>query len=197
MEDLRIQKTRKALKQALVRLLSEKSFEKISVTDICKESGISRITFYTHYDHKFDLAQEIFSDYIQSGRTMFQLKKNNQKLYPNTSEDIQNCLIYLDCFVELIIANPQFFSPIFTEDNPYLLSMMTSLLLDSVERFSKKQELSFKLKFSPRQIAGFIIYGVAGFAKESSSAGKDIKTIESDVKRLLVDMLDKSIFYEK
>ena len=90
MEDLRIQKTRKSLKQALIRLLDKKPFEKISVTDICKESNISRITFYTHYDHKYGLVQEIFNDYAEIGRSMYRTKQAvSMNTHPTKSIDVQ------------------------------------------------------------------------------------------------------------
>lgn len=196
MEDLRIQKTRKALKQALIHLLAEKKFEKISVTDICKESGISRITFYTHYDHKYNLVQEIFNDFVTLGRTMFQTKKSTSKQYLNYSNDIQNCLIYVDCFTEIVLANPQFFSPIFSGDNPYLHSVMTTVLLDSVERFVIKQEKNCKLKYSPRLVAGFVIYGLSGLGKECLAEGKSKEQIVKEAKQLLIDLFEKSIFFE-
>ena len=37
---------------ALIRLLKEKPFKSITITDICAEAGISRISFYRNYDTK-------------------------------------------------------------------------------------------------------------------------------------------------
>ena len=50
------------MKNAFMRLLSERSFDDISVTDICKEAGVSRNAFYSHYDDK----NHILSDAIES-----------------------------------------------------------------------------------------------------------------------------------
>lgn len=38
-------------------------FEKISVTEICNQGLVSRITFYAHYDDKYKLVEEMFADY--------------------------------------------------------------------------------------------------------------------------------------
>lgn len=197
MEDLRIQKTRKALKQALVRLLNEKPFEKISVTDICKESNISRITFYTHYDHKYDLVQEIFNDYANVGRSLYKNKQDSVIIYPNITADIRNFIVFIDVVFEIATSNANFFSHISQEENPYLLSVQNSILLDTVEKIAKKQEENFKLKYSARQITGFIIYGLVGFIAESEKEEKPIEEYKEDIKRLMIDLLDKSIFYEK
>ena len=52
-------RSRKLIRQAFVELLKEKSFEKITVTDIVKEADINRSTFYAHYPDVFGLIEEI------------------------------------------------------------------------------------------------------------------------------------------
>lgn len=69
-DDLRIIKTRKKLYHALGELMKESSFDRITVSDIIKQSGISRKTFYNHYQDKIDPVQEYqkeLSDTIQGG----------------------------------------------------------------------------------------------------------------------------------
>ena len=65
-EDRRTRYTRMVIKQALLELVRNKPFEKITVTEICKVSDINRGTFYLHYydalDVLDDLIQELFSD---------------------------------------------------------------------------------------------------------------------------------------
>lgn len=60
--DLRVIKTKKALHQALIELISEKSFEAISITDICKKAQVNRGTFYGHYVQKEDLFNEVMEE---------------------------------------------------------------------------------------------------------------------------------------
>ena len=54
-EDLRVTKTKRDLRLALLQLLKKYSFEKISVSDVCSEAMINRMTFYKHFDDKYDL----------------------------------------------------------------------------------------------------------------------------------------------
>jgi Transcriptional regulator len=54
-EDMRIRRTHKLLSNALIKLLKEKPFEKISVIDICDEAMVHRATFYTHFEDKYQL----------------------------------------------------------------------------------------------------------------------------------------------
>lgn len=53
--DLRIQKTHRALLGALRELLSEKSFDEISVSELCDRAQTRRATFYKHFADKTEL----------------------------------------------------------------------------------------------------------------------------------------------
>lgn len=54
-QDLRIRRTRTALKSALLFLLSRRQFNKISVNDLCEEAVVSRTAFYAHFEDKYAL----------------------------------------------------------------------------------------------------------------------------------------------
>ena len=58
-ENQRIALTKKLLQEGLLRLLEVKSLDKISVTELCRESGINRATFYNHYTSPLDLLSDI------------------------------------------------------------------------------------------------------------------------------------------
>ena len=66
-EDLRVQKTKKALSEAFISLLSEKTFEEITVNELCDAAGVRRATFYKHYSDKFGF----FTAYVRSLRGRF------------------------------------------------------------------------------------------------------------------------------
>lgn len=53
-EDLRVRKTKKALFDSFMKLLTEKPFDEITVNELCDIAGIRRATFYKHYSDKFD-----------------------------------------------------------------------------------------------------------------------------------------------
>ena len=52
-------RSRKLIKNAVSKLLQSKDFEKISVTEIVKLSGLNRGTFYAHYNNVADVFDEI------------------------------------------------------------------------------------------------------------------------------------------
>ena len=53
--DPRVKRTNQLLQDALVELLRETSFEKITVQDITQRAGVNRATFYDRFDDKYDL----------------------------------------------------------------------------------------------------------------------------------------------
>jgi len=58
--DARVIRTRSSLTHALFELIREKRWERITVQDLLDRTGVSRSTFYAHYDNKLDvLASEI------------------------------------------------------------------------------------------------------------------------------------------
>lgn len=58
--------TKKALAASLKKLMIEKPFEKISISDICDGCGMKRKSFYYHFKDKYDLLDWIFDSDIQA-----------------------------------------------------------------------------------------------------------------------------------
>lgn len=62
--DLRIQKTRAAIKSAFLELRRKKPIEKITVTELAKLAEINKATFYLHYSDIYSLADEVIDDIL-------------------------------------------------------------------------------------------------------------------------------------
>jgi AcrR family transcriptional regulator len=56
--DRRVRRTRKALRDALVTLMTEKGYESVTVQDIIDRADVGRSTFYTHFTDKDDLLRD-------------------------------------------------------------------------------------------------------------------------------------------
>ena len=50
--------TAEKMDSALMEILKTKSFEYITVSEICKKAGVNRSTFYLHYENTRDLLEE-------------------------------------------------------------------------------------------------------------------------------------------
>ena len=65
-------RSKSRIRSAFMELLREKSFEKISVTDIVSRANINRSTFYAHYPDMIGLLDEIQSEIIARTQQIFQ-----------------------------------------------------------------------------------------------------------------------------
>lgn len=63
--DRRTLYTRNVIKDALLEALAEKSFEQITVTDVCRRADITRATYYLHYQSLTEVLDELLSDALQ------------------------------------------------------------------------------------------------------------------------------------
>jgi AcrR family transcriptional regulator len=62
--DKRCRKTRKAIKLALIKIMSEKELSDITITEIAGDADINRKTFYFHYRDLYDVLDEIENDLV-------------------------------------------------------------------------------------------------------------------------------------
>lgn len=58
-EDLRVQKTVSAIREAFEKLLCEKDYEKITVTELAARARINKKTFYAYYNDLDDVLAEM------------------------------------------------------------------------------------------------------------------------------------------
>ncbi|MBO4915122.1 MAG: TetR/AcrR family transcriptional regulator [Oscillospiraceae bacterium] len=71
-QDRRTRYTCMVIKDALLKLLEEKTYSAITVADICRESEISRGTLYLHYKNISEILDELFTDALQNVNGVFE-----------------------------------------------------------------------------------------------------------------------------
>lgn len=79
--DKRVYKTLTKIEKSMVTLLNVKSYDDISIKDICDESGISRGTFYQHYRDKDDFLFQYQKAIMKKGKrrlTQIQFEERRQ-----------------------------------------------------------------------------------------------------------------------
>lgn len=167
--DLRVQRTYKLLKDAFMGLLKEKTFEQITVQEICEEAMVRRTTFYQHFEDK----QDFLNWFIREKRHEF-TESSAGEVSPEN----------LDAYYGQVIRNVlQYLS-----DNEQIVRLLLDagvqgrLLLDAfsaacVEEVTKKLESTPHLEgrlgdVPPAFLAEFYIGGVVAAARWWFSQGK-------------------------
>ncbi|MBR7927156.1 TetR family transcriptional regulator [Aerococcaceae bacterium zg-ZUI334] len=90
--DLRVIKTKMNITSALIKLLSEKSFSKISVQDILDTALINRTTFYRHYLDKYDLANQINAEILSEIKVLLDVRFKQATTEQDILENVNTLL---------------------------------------------------------------------------------------------------------
>jgi AcrR family transcriptional regulator len=66
--NLRVRRTQKLLREALIELIEERDFESLTVGEITERAMVSRAAFYRNYQDKYDLVEKIFEEAMSALR---------------------------------------------------------------------------------------------------------------------------------
>ena len=81
---MRRDRTKRFLRDAMVELLQEKPFDKITTSELVQRAGISRSGFYTHYSDKYDMIE--FYQLILFNTVQYIFEKNKRNLHDTLLE---------------------------------------------------------------------------------------------------------------
>lgn len=66
-----VEKSKKAIKDALLDIMYEKDFKQITVNELLKRANISRGTFYAHFSNLEDVRQQLINDLFDHADFLF------------------------------------------------------------------------------------------------------------------------------
>ena len=90
--------TRMCMGDALVNIMQQKAYDKISVSDIVKKAGVSRMTYYNYYETK----DELVKDYIEEITSLYlEEEKNNLKEKNNIIKEMLKKNMAIDLIAEV------------------------------------------------------------------------------------------------
>lgn len=191
MEDKRIIKTRKNIKATLIELLQKQSFEKVSVSEICRVGETSRITFYTYYDDKYSLVEEMFRDYITEATKDYHRLQEKNNPENNARKGYDNLL---ESILNLYENNALFFSQTTPAKNPYLYSAFFQHVFENVEDYLNRHNQQIKTKYSSRQTASFMCNGLGGVINECFLPGTKREVVCENIRNMYRDILESPLF---
>jgi AcrR family transcriptional regulator len=121
--------------KALISLLEEKSFEYITVSELCKRAGVNRSTFYLHYENMVDLLNEtarfLFDDFI----TYFNIDtKNVANMFSDNSLNELNFISdeYLHPYLSYIKDNRRVFVTVLSHSDSFGLNEVFKRLYENI-----------------------------------------------------------------
>lgn len=134
-EDLRVRRTKKLLTEALLGLMQERAFEKISVNDLCDRAMVRRATFYNHFDDKNDLFNYAL-DEIEEEMLLSTIEKGN---FSTSKEMYVSIITRVFDFIEV---NRNRFKLIINNNSDRLIMLIATTMRRSVRYFISKNHYS-------------------------------------------------------
>lgn len=104
-DDPRVKKTRRALREAFIRLILKQGYDSISIQDIVDEAEAARVTFYRHYKDK----EELLTDCLNTLYTELAARTE-----PITRDSVLSGYTALNVFYEHLIEQEQLYRILFS-----------------------------------------------------------------------------------
>ena len=139
------------IKEAMLELMVEKPFDKITITDIVKKADINRGTFYAHYDNTAEVLKSISASVMDEIAAVFKAKNNSDALW--------NPRGYLKQISDFFLTNPTYFARLVATDT------ISEVLNDARHNAIKKilNDLGMDLPESSKaQLSIILDYSISG-----------------------------------
>ena len=166
--------TRQAIMYSLLKLLQEKSIDKITVKDICELCEINRNTFYYYYSDIYQVLEELlkfetekslkedqkyesfYEDFLKRYHLIIEYKKSVYNLYNSKNRDL--ILKYFqditEDFVEKYVYKEVKGKKLLPEDIKFIIDFYSSSMIGNIFRWMRKgmqekqEQLIYKLSVS-------------------------------------------------
>lgn len=161
----------KRMDAALVKLLEEKPFQAISVTDVCKAANANRSTFYSHYSNTLDLLNEVKDQTMQDFYASFEHLPRKAALTDRN---------FLDTYLRFVEEHKQLFRVFLENINLFdgfdILMKLESDMKDiSPAKSARDKKLSrYELLFTASGITSIVSFWLESGCKESRDELADI-----------------------
>ena len=128
--DIRVKRTHKQLIQSFLVLLNQKSFDNISISEICETANVHRATFYKHFNDKTEFLNFCVKELLED------TDLTNVLSSPTPKNVKESCMSFVKVLFTFIDENKVLFSAVFSENHS--LSFDTALVSVITEFCSAK-----------------------------------------------------------
>ena len=121
--------------KALLSLLEKKPFEYVTISELCKEAGVNRSTFYLHYENTADLLKEATAYVLDNFASYFPVDMESiASKYKNCDLQELNFINekYLHPYLSFIKENQRLFTAVLSQPTTFNSSAIFQRLFDDV-----------------------------------------------------------------
>ncbi len=192
-EDIRITKSKRDLCNALVELMKNTPFKKITVGDICSTAMINKMTFYKHYADKYELLNDVFLNIKQSIIVSAEAAIPTQNV-DDTALDLT--FRVLDAVINECLNQKQLLMDI-SHDEMVLTMISTTIEKSIYELLSSiniHHTFKYRLDILTSAVTGATTFLIRYLLLHEQSIGK--KQFLEKTKTFLRDLFDSKILFE-
>ncbi|MGN1195591.1 MAG: TetR/AcrR family transcriptional regulator [Acutalibacteraceae bacterium] len=170
--DIRVKRTYNQLFSALIELLREKSFDDLTVLEICEKAGVHRATFYKHFVDKYDFLNTCFNMNLSN----LTFDKIAESYTPETMK--KSCMKMIMRVLDFVEENRSVIVSLSTERSS---SSFNTALNDAIANFleerintvrPKNEKLSRTVPLLANYYAGAIVGIIKWWASDESDFSK-------------------------
>lgn len=100
MEDRRVRRTKKQIRDALTVLMAKKNIADITVTELTREADIDRRTFYLHYNNIYEIVEEVEQEAVANLRESIEGAKRGEDLFKAFTAIMEANIKYYDTIIK-------------------------------------------------------------------------------------------------
>ena len=186
-EDLRVQKTKAALFRAFYDLLAEKSFESITVNELCERAMVRRATFYKHYRDKQDFLVGIVRRFRENFRQM--IADENERI-----SFTDYFLKYISKTINHVVSHQDIVKNILDSQmrEPFINVVLQINYEDAIEHIELGASMGLSLSVSTEVAASMIVGGTSVLIIKWFEGGMTIprEKLEADIKTVIERILE-------
>ena len=192
--DARIIKTRRDLRESLLRIIEKKPFDKINVSEICADAMVNRMTFYKHYNDKYDLLNDVILDIKNKVLAKLEMKYPHADIETDSLNYVLNLIemVVDECMERRLIAN------FFLEDG-----LIMTMVATTIEKFSSELLIQIDKKYHLRYSVDMLSAAMAGGASFlinywlNHQPEKNKEAFLSNLKSFFQDLFNSNILFKE
>lgn len=165
-EDLRIRKTKAILYKTYLDLISNKDYNQIKISDICKKANINRSTFYDHFKDKEELASSLLID------TKKELENEINSITNHNS--LQNYLYNIIIKIQELLENNMIIKALKISNLDLIKNTISSIIYEKIKKELVKEKNNY---IDPDTYATFYSEGLSSLLLKENIKLEEIKKL--------------------
>jgi AcrR family transcriptional regulator len=184
--DRRIRKTKKALLQSLIELISKKKLSSITVKELTDLADVNRSTFYLYYRDIFDMVEQIEDEMFGEFNKIFEKLRKESNIYTKEMTTYNSLVSFFTHMFEYVKDNASMIKILLGPDgDPSFIDKFKNAILQTEPPFNESVP-----KVKIHYLRPFIISGCVGVIQQWVM--DDLKVSPKEMAVIVAEMITKS-----